>query len=180
MEKIIQNLALKETITFERTAVETNGEVTDLIIGLEPGGGNPLHYHTSYSETFTALQGSLGLELKGKKIIMLSVGESYLVKKGEIHRFFNPGEQQIRFRNEVYPGHTGFENTLRILAGLANDGLYNERNIPKSFIHLAICGMMSDMRLPGIMSLTTPLLKLTAAMARKKGIEQQLINRYCH
>ncbi|WP_158267429.1 cupin domain-containing protein [Adhaeribacter arboris] len=179
MKRIIVNPCLKETIIFVKTAAETKREVTELIITLSPGGGNPLHYHTSYSETFTPLQGALGLELKNKKQVILQPGKSHLVKKGEVHRFFNPGDQEIRFRNEVSPGHTGFENTLRILAALASDGLYSTKNVPKSFTHLAICGMMSDMRLPGLMSLTLPLLKLMAIRAKKKGIEQQLLDKYC-
>jgi quercetin dioxygenase-like cupin family protein len=169
MKLTIQNPSLKETITFVKTAVDTKGEVSELIISLEPGGGNPLHYHTSYTERFTALEGALGLELKDKKKVILPAGESYLVTKEEIHRFFNPGNERITFRNEVRPGHTGLENTLRILAGLSHDGLYNNKNIPRNFTHLAICGMMSDMRLPGVMSLTIPLLKLVAALGQEIG-----------
>ncbi|PSR51862.1 hypothetical protein AHMF7605_28525 [Adhaeribacter arboris] len=64
MRRIIVNPCLKESIIFVQTAAETNGAVTELIITLQPGGGNPLHYHTSYTETFTALEGELGLEFK--------------------------------------------------------------------------------------------------------------------
>lgn len=77
------------------------------------------------------------------------------------------------------PDHAGFENTLRILSGLAADGLYNDQGVPKSLTHLAICGIMSDMRLPGLIGLAIPLLKLIATRARAKGIEQQLIDKYC-
>jgi hypothetical protein len=110
---------------------------------------------------------------------VLTPGEAYLVKIGQVHRFFNPGAGVIKFRNQVYPGHEGVENTLRIMAGLATDGLYNERSIPRDFTHLAICGIMSDMRLPGLMALTTPLLKLVAAIGRRRGIQQQLVEKYC-
>lgn len=179
MKRTITNPVLKDTVTFIKTSAETNGTVSELEITLLPGGGNPLHYHTSYSETFTALEGNLGLELKNKKTLLLKPGEFYVVKQGEVHRFFNPGDKEIKFRNEVHPGHEGFENTLRILYGLAADGLYNDKGVPKSLTHLAICGIMSDMRLPGLMALTTPLLKFIAARAREKGIEQQLLARYC-
>lgn len=179
MKRTLFNPVLKETVTFIQTSRETNGAVSDLEITLAPGGGNPLHYHTTYTELFTAVEGELKLELKNKKIICLSPGQSYLVKEGEVHRFFNSGATDIRFRNEVRPGHEGFENTLRILHGLASDGLYRSNGIPRSFTHLAVCGIMSDMRLPGLMSLTTPLLKWIARRAKKKGIEQQLVDKYC-
>ncbi|MVN23527.1 cupin domain-containing protein [Mucilaginibacter arboris] len=179
MSRTIVNPVLKEAVTFVKTADETNGAVSDLEITIAAGGGNPLHYHTTYTEKFTAIEGELHLELKHKRIVRLKPGESYLVKKGEVHRFFNAGEAEIKFRNEVHPGHKGFENTLRILHGLAADGLYNDKGVPKNLTHLAVCGIMSDMRLPGLMSLTTPLLKFIAARARKKGIEQQLLEKYC-
>jgi len=39
---------------------------------------------------------------------------------------------------------------------------------------------MSDGNMPGLFSLMTPLLKWSANRAGKKGIEQELINRYCN
>lgn len=179
MKKTITNPELKETVTFRQTASETEGAFTDLEIVLAPGGGNPLHYHTSYSELFTAIEGALHLELKNKQIVVLQPSQSFLVKRRVIHRFFNPGTEEIKFRNEVRPGHTGFEYTLRILQGLATDGLYNSKGVPKSLKHLAVCGIMSDMRLPGLMSLTTPLLYFIAAIAKRDGTTQKLIERYC-
>lgn len=179
MTRTIYNPELQETVTFLQMSEETGGSLSELEITLAPGGGNPLHYHTTYTELFTAVEGELYLQIKNKRILKLNPGESYLVKKGEVHRFFNPGTSEIRFRNEVRPGHRGFENTLRILHGLAADGMYNSKKVPKNFTHLAICGIMSDMRLPGLMWFTTPLLKLIAANARRKGVEKQLLDKYC-
>lgn len=179
MERHIVNPVLKEMVTFVKTAAETAGETTELEIMLMPGGGNPLHYHTSYKEIFTAVEGELGIELAHRRKITLKPGESFVVDVGVVHRFFNPGNKQIKFRNEVYPGHAGFENTLRILSGLAADGLYNRKDVPRNLTHLAVCAIMSDMRLPGLMSLTTPLLKWLTAKAKRKGITQQLLDRYC-
>lgn len=179
MKRTIYNPVLQDTVVFVKTAAETHGAVSELEITLLPGGGTPLHYHTSYTETFTALTGTLGLELKRGRRLLLAPGESYVVKKGEVHRFFNPGDAPITFRNEVHAGHEGFENALRILYGLASDGLYSDQGIPKSLTHLAVCGLMSDMRLPGLGALATPLFRLLAARARKRGIEQQLLDAYC-
>lgn len=179
MKRTITNTALKETITFIKTAEETNGEISELEISLKPGGGNPLHYHLSYTEKFTALEGELGMELKGGQKIFLNPGESYLVKIKEVHRFFNPGNTDIKFRNEIRPGHTGFENTLRILSGLSADGLYNDKGMPKNFVHLAICGIMSDMRLPGLMTVVNLVVKFVATRTKSKETAQQLVEKYC-
>lgn len=180
MKKTIYNPALKETIVFNKTSIETNGEYSELEISLEPGGGNPMHYHRSYTELFTALEGELGLELGNGTKLLLQPGESYLVKKGEEHRFFNQGNERITFSNKVVPGSTGLENTLRILCGLAEDGQYSDKNIPRNVYHMGVCAVMSDMRLTGIMGIiTTPLVRLFAYLARKKGIEKALVKKYC-
>ncbi len=179
MKRVIENPILNDRVTFIRTASETGGSVSELEISMGPGGGPPLHYHTSYTETYTAIEGEVALEFAGGHTEILKPGESRLVKIGEVHRFFNPTQREIRFRNEVHPGHEGFENALRILYGLATDGLYNDKKVPKDINHLAICAVMSDMRLPGLMALTSQLLKFIAARARRKGIEQELLDRYC-
>lgn len=179
MQRTIYNPVLQETVTFTKMATETGGALSELEITLKPQGGNPAHHHRGYAETFTALDGELTLILDNKTVV-LQPGESYEVKGGVVHRFFNATPGQIRFRNEVRPGHTGLENSLRILSGLAADGLYDEKKeIPKHLSHLAMIGMMSDMRLPGAMFLTTPVLKVIAALARRHGIEQDLVVRYC-
>ncbi|WP_129714810.1 cupin domain-containing protein [Pedobacter sp. SYP-B3415] len=180
MKRSIYNPALKETIIFRKTAKDTNGEYSELEISLEPGGGNPMHYHKSYTELFTAIDGQLGLELKSGRKVLLEPGESYLVKRGESHRFFNQSNQQITFTNKVVPGSPGLENTLRILCGLAQDGKYSKRDIPQNVYHMGICAEMSDMRLTGLAGLvTTPLIRFFARLGRKKGIEKELIDKYC-
>ncbi len=180
MQKTIYNPALRETIVFHHTSVETEGAFSLLEISLEAGGGNPMHLHRSYSELFTARKGELGLELKNGEKIYLKPGESFLVEKNVPHRFFNPGNTTITFTNQVEPGSTGLENTLRILGGLAADGKYTKGNVPRNIFHLAVCGQMSDMRLTGVAGLlTTPIIRIFAAVADKLGIKDKLINKYC-
>ena len=67
MKRTIVNPIFKDTVTFIETAAESNGQVSDLELTLLPGGRNPLHYHKSYSETFTAIDGELGLGLAKRK-----------------------------------------------------------------------------------------------------------------
>ena len=49
--RIIENPIIKDKITFVRTSDETNGEVSEIIVDLSPGGGNEPHYHTSQSHS---------------------------------------------------------------------------------------------------------------------------------
>ena len=178
MKRTIVNPVIKDTATFLRTAREP-GKLTEIEITLLPGGGNTLHYHKTYSETFTAVDGALGIKLGKKQTLILQPGESYTVQPMQLHGFFNPGNNEIRFNIKIQPGHEGFENTLRIIYGLASDGLTDEKSIPKSLMHTAVVVTMSDMNAPGLLTWMSPLLKWLANKAKSNGLQQQLIAKYC-
>jgi len=93
MKRTIVNPIFKDTVTFVRTAAESNGQVSDLEVTLLPGGRNPLHYHMSYSETFTAIDGELGVGLGRIKKRILEPGNSYTVEHNNLHYFFNPTDK---------------------------------------------------------------------------------------
>jgi quercetin dioxygenase-like cupin family protein len=179
MKRTIVNPIFKDTATFLQTAQETGGQLTEGEMILRPGGSNPLHYHKTYAETFTAIQGDLGLKLGKRQTKILKEGESYTVAPMSLHCFFNPTDQEIKFNVKLRPGHTGFENSLRILYGLAADGLTDNKSIPKSIKHAAIVLCMGDTNLPGLFTLLYPLLKRLANKAKANGEEQRLIDKYC-
>ena len=108
---------------------DSDRQVSDLGLTLLPGGRNPLHYQMSYSETFTAIDGEAGVGLGRIKKRILEPGNSCTVEHNNLHYFFNPTEKEIKFKTEIKPGHEGFENSLRILYGLAEDGLTKEAYI---------------------------------------------------
>ncbi|RYY59230.1 MAG: cupin domain-containing protein [Chitinophagaceae bacterium] len=179
MQRIIINPVVKDVTTFIHTASETNNESTQVEVRLMPGGGTPLHYHRNFSETFIAIEGTLAVSAGKGKIVMLEPGDTATIPPGKVHRFFNPGPQKIRFNVVINPGHTGFEHALYILYGLAGDGLTDNKGVPKKLSHMAIIGEMSEMYLPGVFRLMQPLFRVIATRARKKGVEQQLIEKYC-
>ena len=180
MKRTIVNPIIKDTATFLQTAKESVGKMTDIEITLMPGGGNPLHYHKSYSETFTAIDGELGLRTGKNKSMILKPGETFIVEPMQLHSFFNPNGREIRFNIKIQPGHTGFENSLRILYGMAEEGLTNKNSVPKSLTHTAILVCMSDMNAPGFLTFIFPLLKRIARKAKLNGEGQKLIERYCN
>lgn len=180
MKKKLVNPVIKDSITFIQTSDETNTSITELELTLMPKGGNFPHYHTAFTETFTAMDGTLGLQLPGEKTKILQPGQVYSVPPNQVHRFFNPGPTEIKFNIKITPGHKGFENALRILYGLAEDGLTDKKSIPKNLSHVAIIGNLSDSRLLGFMKLLSPLFNLLAKRARKNGLEEKLIARYCN
>lgn len=176
--RTIHNPAIKDTMTFLRTSEETGGELTELEIELAPGGGNPLHYHGSYSERFEVIEGMLGVQT-GRTQRTLAPGEHVLVEAHTRHRFFNPTQEPVRFRVELRPASLRAEQGFRILYGLARDGKTNAASIPRSLPHLAVMIALTDMYAAGPLGLLQPLLNLLAKRARKNGLEQTLIEAYC-
>ena len=179
MKRTIVNPIIKDTVTFLQTSEESGGKITEAEITLMAGGGNPLHYHKTFSETFTAIEGELGIKLGKKERKILKEGETYTVEPMSVHGFFNPSDKEIKFNVKLSPGHTGFENSLRIIYGLAGDGLTDKNTIPKSIKHSAIVLCMSDMNLPGIFTWMFPLLMFIAKRAKASGEEQKLMDKYC-
>ena len=98
---------------------------------------------------------------------------------GTLHRWFNTSQQPATVRVELRPGHTGFERVLQIVYGVACDGLTTKDGRPKRLSHMALVVAMADTKAPGVFSAIAPLLRILAQSARRKGIERDLIERYC-
>lgn len=173
----IYNPAFDDTVTFAKFSYETEGAYTLLEIDLAPGGGNTTHLHRRFSETFIPLEGTLGVEHRGRDYF-LEPGEQVTVEKGEAHRFFNPGEERIRFYVRIEPGSAGFEKALFLLYGLTKDGYATEEGALKDFNHIALFLKLSDTGVPGIMNLLNPMLKRAARQIQESGEADKLLEKY--
>ncbi len=179
MKRTIHNPILQDTVTFIQTSADSGGTVTELEATVMPGGSNPPHFHTSYTETITVIEGVILLRLSKGVEVELASGQTYTIQAGQVHGFRNATDASVHVRSTISPASEGFETALRIMYGLAADGLYNQRKMPRSFQHFAICATISDTRLPEYMSMLNPLVKLVASFARWRGVEEQLRHKYC-
>jgi quercetin dioxygenase-like cupin family protein len=177
-KRVFENPVFGDKATFLKTADETGGAYTLIEIELAPGGGNSLHTHTQFTETFRPKEGPITLECN-KIEKTLQPGESFTVPKKAVHLFKNPTEKKVILEVELRPGNAGFEKAIKIAYGLATDGLTNKKGIPTNFFHLAILSSCSGTIPAGFISVIVPLMKWVATRARKKGIEQELIKKYC-
>lgn len=178
MQRTHVNPIYKDTITFRKTAAEAGGQYAEYELTVLPQGGNLPHFHHAFAETFTAIEGRLGLKL-GNETRLLEPGESYTVPIGAVHNFFNSGTDEIRCLITFKPGHQGFENAIRIGYGLARDGKTDRKGTPKNLLALALLMDMSDTYMSGVLALLSPVFRLLAARARRNGLEQQLMETYC-
>jgi hypothetical protein len=63
-------------------------------IFLSPRGGNPLHYHKRFSESFKVIEGELNVQV-GKEIRTLISNDTATVPINTIHRFFNSSGKPV-------------------------------------------------------------------------------------
>ena len=172
----IHNKIIQDTVVFVQ---RTNGLNSTLLnLELMPGGGAIPHIHRTFEETFICQEGELSV-LVAPRTVKLRPGETVTVPKGVTHRFFNDTAQNIRFRIEIAPGNRDFEDGLIILYGLANDGLTNNKSVPKNLAHLGLVSELGDLNLPFPMSLLHIILQPITARARKQGVLDDLRRRYC-
>jgi quercetin dioxygenase-like cupin family protein len=178
-KRVFYNPKIKDRVTVLKTAEETGNDHILVEVELAPGGGTPKHYHTSFTETFIPVQGELGVDV-GKKTYRLQSSQEAIARQNEIHRFYNPGKETIRFQVKISPAENRFLESLCISYGLADDGFTNNKGIPKRFDHLTVLLEHSDTRFAGLLGLIEPLLLGRARRARKGGVMKELMERYCN
>ena len=114
----------------------------------------------------------------GNTVHTLKPGEAATAEPNVNHLFRNRSGKPCRFRVELKPASRGFEQSLQIGYGLARDGQCKPNGFPKDKLALAWLFDISESNLPGWMSLFEFILRAQAKKARKKGIDQQLMEKY--
>jgi quercetin dioxygenase-like cupin family protein len=177
MERKIYNPIQKDQVVFLKTHADTNGECTLVEVELADRGGVGLHYHKTYSEKFNCLEGEVQVIL-GKTLHTLKPGESATAEPNINHLFRNRSGKSCKFLVELRPASRGFEQSLQIGYGLANDGLCKPNGFPKDKLALAWLFDISESNLPGWMSVFEFILRRQAKKARQKELDKKLLERY--
>ena len=132
----IVNPVTGETLVFELTSHDTNGEYTLFDTFVEPGGSvASAHVHPYQTETFTVVAGRLGVKCR-RETFELDPGELAVIEPGVPHKFWNAGDTMLQFRAEVRPA-LEFESLIETMFGLAADGKTNRKGMP-SPLRLAV------------------------------------------
>ena len=141
----IANPVTGETVTFQRTSADSDGELVIAEVTLEPGGSVAgAHVHPNQTETFQILDGTVGFRL-GRGRLFATTGETVVVKAGTAHAFWNAGESQAQFLCEIRPA-LGFERLLETMFALARDGKTDRRGLPHPLRLAAIADHHRDRR----------------------------------
>jgi len=160
-----------EEIIFLTTSQQSNGKKTLLEVTIGPKGGNPLHYHRRFSETFTVLEGELRVQV-GEEKMKLKVGEKATAPSN------NTSGKPVRFTCELNPASEGFENVMRIAFGLAQDGKAGPNGMPKSLVHNGILMNMGEGYFVGIFSILEKVFRFFGNSDKAREIEKELLEKY--
>ena len=145
---VVENPVTGERILFRRTAAETGGELVEIEVSVQAGGGVAApHVHPYQTERFEVLEGTLELR-QGRRRLTASPGDVVTVTPGTPHSFRNVGEGEARFTCEVRPA-LGFERFIETMFTLAADGKTNKKGMPNP-LRLAVIANahFDDVRLP--------------------------------
>lgn len=160
------------------SSAATGGRYSLLEVLLKPGGGNPMHYHTRFTEEFIAVKGLLSLDYKTEKVIV-KPGESQIVPIGILHRFYNETKNDIIFRIVLRNGQPDFENFIKVLFGLVRDGRTTANQIPKNIFHAALLLKWGDTHVKNpFFYVLTPFATIIYNIAIKRGTDKKLLQQY--
>ena len=164
-------------LTWVRTGAETAGEYGLLYAEYAPGIRVFPHYHTLYTETLHLFEGTLEGRIAGRPV-RLQDGDEAVVPPRAVHGWRSTGDRRLRFVLEVRPAHAGFEKWLVTLHNMANDGLTHPDGRPRKLSHAALILVESDINLPGPGRALMPVFRVLAALARRRGVDRRLQQRY--
>ncbi len=178
----IRNQVTGETITFLATSADTDGEAVVIETVVQPDGFvAAAHVHPSQSERFAVAEGTLVLKVDGKEKT-LSPGDVAVVEPGQAHKFWNAGDEPVRFVCEVRPV-LQFESLLETMFDLAADGKTNRKGMPNP-LRLAVIAKahFDTVRLPfppdwmqaAGLALGAPLGRLFGYEATYEGEDEQV------
>ncbi|HEX5909440.1 MAG TPA: cupin domain-containing protein [Thermoleophilaceae bacterium] len=126
----IENPVSGETIRFEQTAADTNGELLAFEVELTPDGHVPgMHVHPEQEERFEVLAGTMKFR-KGFKTVVAEAGDVVTVPAGTAHKFANAGDEPAVARVEVRPA-LQMERLFETAVALAEEGKTTKKGMPK-------------------------------------------------
>ena len=111
---------------------EREGENLWVHTWLQDGGHLPEHFHPSLEEHWEVIEGAVRVKLAGAWRDLTAEDGPLLVARKAKHELKNESGREAQLRTEVLPAG-GLEEFLTETARAAREGLYNERNLPRSF-----------------------------------------------
>jgi quercetin dioxygenase-like cupin family protein len=92
-----------ERLTFVGAGSDERGEYLEARNSVSPGSGPPMHVHHLQEEVLTVESGTMGWQRLGEEERVAREGESARFAPGEVHRFWNAGDDELVCTGFVRP-----------------------------------------------------------------------------
>jgi quercetin dioxygenase-like cupin family protein len=92
-----------EKLTFTGFTRDERGEVLSVENEVAPGAGPPMHVHHRQYEAITVVEGRIGWKGLDGVEHFAGPGETVSFAPGEVHKFWNAGDEPLRGRGEIWP-----------------------------------------------------------------------------
>jgi quercetin dioxygenase-like cupin family protein len=93
-----------ERLTFLGVRIDADGrQVLEVENQVQPGSGPPMHAHHLQEESVTVTEGRMGYRIAGGPDRFAGPGETVTFAAGQMHRFWNAGDAQLRCSGSVSP-----------------------------------------------------------------------------
>jgi quercetin dioxygenase-like cupin family protein len=136
--QIYENRVQGDRFVVREGSDENGGERLAGELYIRPGGAVAgRHVHSYITERFEVVSGTVRFHVDGRDDIA-KPGEAVEVRPGQVHDWWNVGDDEAHVLVEVSPG-ARFELMIQNLYGLANDGKTNARGVPR-LLPLALFG----------------------------------------
>ncbi len=175
----VGNRQTGETLTMLASEEDNDGTLQLYRVHLPPHRPSPpLHYHLAFTETFTALDGTLDMYLgRERKHVRLTSGESVTAQIGQLHTFANNSDEPCTMTVETRPAGSVVK-AFQLAYGVANDGGAARDGLPKNpLVRLRFIGIAQGFLLLPPLPLQKLVLRLAFVIAKFTGVERR-IQRY--
>jgi len=92
-----------ERLTFVGVRTDERGRYLEIRNEVSPGSGPPMHVHHLQEEGLTVESGTMGWQREGEEEQIARAGESIVFAPGEVHRFWNAGDDDLVGTGYVRP-----------------------------------------------------------------------------
>src|ERR671916_473594 len=92
-----------ERLTIRGPLSDERGEYLEARNSVSPGSGPPMHVHHLQEEVLTVERGRMGWQRLGEEEHFAGPGESAAFAPGEVHRFWNAGDDELVCSGYVRP-----------------------------------------------------------------------------
>ena len=92
-----------ERLTFVRKVPGRGGDRLEVENVVKPGAGPPMHIHHFQEEALTVTHGRIAYQRPGEAPAFAGPGDTVVFKPGEAHKFWNPGQDDLRCTGYIEP-----------------------------------------------------------------------------